>query len=60
VILYVVHDELVFREMGDDGGDDCSDGDMICDGSAGNCDACSNGDKDDDYDVSEHEDWQMT
>jgi hypothetical protein len=47
-------------DNGDDCDDDCSAVDRIYDGNDYNCDACSNGDMDDDYDASEHEGSQRT
>jgi hypothetical protein len=40
--------------------DDCTAVDRICGGNARNCDACSNGDMDDDYDASVNEELQRS
>ena len=47
-------------DNGDDCDDDCSAVDRICGGNACNCDACSNGDKDDGYDASGHQGLQRS
>ena len=56
----MVHGNHAAPDNGGDCADDCNDDDWSRDGNVCNYYACSNGDKDDDYDSSEYEGLQRS